>query len=128
MTENIPAQHVCSQCNNVYKSPTYLAMHIKAKHERKPDLNCDFCEFKTSSTNVLKTHKNTTHGELSFRCDLCTFQVRRTGELEKHNFSNHLCAICGFKTERRHDLIGHQQNSHKLKCSQCEFEVQQEKN
>ena len=84
MTENIPAQHVCSQCNNVYKSPTYLAMHIKAKHETKPDLNCDFCEFKTSSTNVLKTHKNTTHGELSFRCDLCTFQVRRPGELEKH--------------------------------------------
>ena len=124
MTENLPAQLVCSQCNNVYNSPTYLAMHIKTKHETKTDLKCNFCEFKTSATNVLKTHKKTTHGELVVtRCDLCTFQIRRPEEFRRHNFSNHLCAICGFKTEKRHDLIEHQQNLHKLKCSQCEFEV-----
>ena len=123
MAPNTPAQHVCSQCNNVYNSPTYLAMHVKAKHEIKPDMKCNSCEFKTSSTQALKTHKKTNHDELSFRCDLCTFQTGRHDELKRHNFSNHLCVICGFKTESRQDLIKHQQNSHKLKCNECEFEV-----
>ena len=81
MSENSLTKHVCSQCNNVYNSLTYLAMHIKAKHEVKPDLKCNFCEFKTPTTQTLKIHKKTNHSEISLKCNWCTFQTRREDDL-----------------------------------------------
>ena len=117
------AKHVCPQCNNVYNSATYFEMHIKSKHELKPDLKCDFCDFKTLSTQKLNTHKKTVHDVSSFKCNLCIFQSRSKGDLTRHTISNHLCNICDFTAEKRQDLLEHHQNIHKLKCGKCEFEV-----
>ena len=117
------AKHVCPQCNNVYNSATYLELHIKSKHELKPDLKCDFCDFKTLSTQKLNTHKKTVHNVSRFKCHLCMFQSRTKDDLTRHTISNHLCNICDFTAEKRQDLLEHHQNLHKLKCGQCELKI-----
>ena len=124
MATSSPSKHVCSQCNNVYNSLTYLEMHIKTKHEIKPDLKCNLCEFTTPSGKILNTHKRSDHNEeQNMKCEFCAYVARRQDSLKQHNLSNHFCTKCEFKSGSREDLVKHQQSSHKLKCDQCEYEA-----
>ena len=121
MATSSPSKHVCSQCNNVYNSLTYLEIHIKTKHEIKSDLKGNICEFTTPSGKILKTHKRSDHNEeQNMKCNFCAYVTKRKDSLKQHNLSNHFCTKCEFKTGSRKGLMKHQQSS---QCDLCEYEV-----
>ena len=46
----------CSECGNLFMSPSNLKQHIEFVHEGRKDYNCSECSKSFGTTNVLKRH------------------------------------------------------------------------
>lgn len=90
------------------------------KQEWKEDLNCELCEFQTSSTESLKTHKDLVHKEFSYQCDYdeCPYQFTEREHLEEHEQSHHLF-VQSFDEEQQKST----QSRIKFQCDQCEYKA-----
>ena len=120
-------KHNCTQCNNIYNSATYLEAHIEAKHERKVGQKCNICDFSTTSVLVLRDHMKINHNA-KFKCDMCGFETASKSDIDRHKKTFHLCGQCDFKSANPTDLTKHQKNSHKIRCTECDYELSTKKN
>ena len=77
-------------------------------------MECDQCEYKTSSTTFLNKHKETVHEGLhEQKCDQCEYKTSSTTLLNKHKESVH---------EGLHQQQTQEMRT-RIKCDQCEFKT-----
>ena len=63
----------------VYKY-VYIQMH-----------RCQFCDYEAKYTTTLKSHINSVHKGIIYRCDFpgCTKEMNRKGNLDVHKYNSH---------------------------------------
>ena len=70
-----PSGYDCSQCDFKTKNINLLIRHVKHQHTCRDRFLCDECDFTTNKNLKLVTHKERTHLNLSFTCEICRFPV-----------------------------------------------------
>ena len=71
----------CDECNFHTTSKEMLKTHKETFHEE----TCKQCDFRTTSKDMLKRHTETVH----YKCNKCDFQATNTDSLMKHKKSYH---------------------------------------
>ena len=57
--ENVIKQtrkHMCSQCPNIYSSPSDLKEHVAIVHTKEINVDCEYCGKEMRSREALKKH------------------------------------------------------------------------
>ena len=96
-------------------------------------LNCDDCEFKTSSISLLTKHNETIHQNPTimrtrFSCDKCGFKTTSNVVLKTHIECNHkqkeakpskrkACNICDKRFNKETNLKEHMNKQHNVKIT-----------
>lgn len=79
-----PAREQCPQCHKWYSNVKALKIHIKAFHERKQVVNCEFCGKEMASKQSLYGHIRLKHKERSHHCDFCDKSFQTPIRLKEH--------------------------------------------
>ena len=148
----------CSKCDFQASTPYKLKVHEADKHgeivncpncsyksiERNVNrhlancgpnaemLDCDQCDYKVSSANLLNRHVTESHPNTQKKkCDKCTFLAFNESLLRHHANIVHAvltkCEFCDFTSKSDMKLKVHLENCGpgvpKLQCQKCSFEV-----
>ena len=90
--------------------------------------SCDICHFTTKTSKLLKRHKDSHDGVISY-CDMCNFTSTRKSLskahiAKSHKQKSHNCEKCSFEAYSYIELNKHAQETHALvqdvkTCSEC---------
>ena len=110
-----PVPVACSVCGIVFPSQSKLRTHYDKVHNPK---QCDYCEYKTGSTNALKNHM-AKHAEPKFKCTYCGKMYKSKISLEAHERDHtgerpFVCQTCGTGFKSNSVLITHKKHVHKI--------------
>jgi hypothetical protein len=108
-------------CKRYFLEKQNLEDHVNFNH-LGIHFQCDFCDFKTSTRDLLKLHTNRMHGDSTSKdlkkeqCPECGIfvcglgsHIKQVHEKEKHQIK---CDICGFGTFALHIIRRHMYSSH----------------
>ncbi|XP_069159589.1 uncharacterized protein [Procambarus clarkii] len=121
--------NICKVCEKDCKTPYYLQLHMKTKHEGAKFL-CLECNRSFKWKQSYRKHKAIHHQDsyVKFKCTLCPRHFLTPSELQLHQIVHsserkHLCDICGnaFKNEYtrdKHIKTVHQEDREHM-CPQC---------
>ena len=118
----------CQHCGGEF-SPMQLNRHIQRKHS-VANLECEFCDYKTSVKSDLISHKGRNHDQTRHMCSECgqdysSEEGLKTHVKHKHNGITKQCDQCDYKTTgslsqlERHITIMH--TGSKFICKVCPF-------
>jgi len=79
--------HVCSICNEAFKSASSLRGHVR-RHEGRRDYKCDVCFKEYYTYSALKGHKVVHQTARNFICQICGKAFKKKKALEEHG-KNH---------------------------------------
>ena len=117
----------CPDCDKTYSVKKYLAKHMKLIHKNNGEsvkkYQCVKCEFKTSSSQLLRDHKAVKHEGVEPKCSFCDFHSRNALIVRSHISSVHkagsqaalICDECGQKENRWSDFKEHLKKNHREK-------------
>ena len=80
---------------NKHKESVHEGLHQQQTQEMRTRIKCDQCEFKTTSTIVLKTHTNIQHKSKVAAttkrkiCDICKKKFNKISTYNKHVQKEH---------------------------------------
>ena len=95
-------------------------------------IQCNNCDFKTTSRQGLKIHNSKVHSKINFQefpaaCDICEKVLQNETELKKHKKSQHTyhsvryqCNECDFLANEVETLNVHFRIKHTNKCGLCD--------
>ena len=121
-------KYKCGRCENSYKSPGVLRIHIDSFHEGLRRYECNFCEKRFTQSSHRNTHIKLKHSESSLtKCEICE-KLLDTKYIEQHNKCHmtekiYECEICnmGFSTTQTlhiHRNLAH--NDIHINCNLCD--------
>ena len=119
------------QCNGcVYIADDYkqLKAHKREEKHTPKELNCNICEYKTTTMCRLTTHKQSKHKGVTYHCDQCDYKAAWKNQLTIHKQSKHGvrydCDQCEYKATIKVHLTTHKQSQHEgviYECDQCNY-------
>ena len=124
--------HNCKDCSFQAKTRDYMRHHIKSVHDGVTTMKCDQCEFEceytVNSTRKMLIHKETMHGETSYKCDHCNYESKSKQRFMRHKQINHsrpkiVCGQCSFTTKQVTSLKYHVKSAHegfRWPCDACD--------
>ena len=127
----------CDKCPKAFNQNGHLQRHIARMHTKaNKKLNCDSCEYKTTTNQMLKLHVDAVHlGLRPYKCDVCQKVFtqpthlrthKRTHDINRLNYSCEQCdkSFSSTQSFNRHKL-SHLAPEGKpvLKCDKCGFET-----
>ena len=101
----------------MFKSQSYLKLHIKRIHIKSKTHSCEFCEKTFSLTTDLQTHVINVH-EKNYKCDQCGKAFGKSDYLKEHikgvheKIKDNICEECGIAF--RDELILHHDKYYRL--------------
>ena len=98
--------------------------------------NCEKCQYKAESNNLLKIHNKYFHMDGKFTCDICGHQESRKQSLKRHKMILHeglkySCNQCEYRSTIKQSLVQHQRSVHegiRYRCILCSYEATQKGN
>ena len=105
-----------------------LKVHKSAM--RGKEMKCDECQFKCTTSNKLKEHKEEMHKrKMNIICDFCDFQTDDESLLQMHfidahNINLYRCSSCNTILKSKDGLQNHIRMFHNSKfhqCNECDF-------
>ena len=124
--------HKCKDCSFQAKTRDYMTHHIKSVHDGVTTMKCNQCEFeceyKVNSATKMLLHKETMHGEMSYKCDHCNYESKSKQHFVRHKQINHtrpkiVCGHCSFTTKQVWFLKNHVKSAHegfRWSCDACD--------
>ncbi|XP_077284927.1 uncharacterized protein LOC143910368 isoform X2 [Arctopsyche grandis] len=135
----------CTECGKLYKSPGFLAHHIKVHHNGKSTtasrenfykasldtsnkLNkafvCTVCGKRFTQASNLEVHHRSHTGERPFQCDICFKSFTQVNNLYVHkrvhtNFREFKCQVCPMEFKLLSHLGEHMKTHSNVKQHQC---------
>ena len=83
--EEIGEQHVCNQCNKIFRSTSTLMEHA-ISHENENMFKCDLCLKAFSSSSLLQKHTKAVHSASSSHvCRVCYKKFNTMFNLKRHS-------------------------------------------
>lgn len=118
----------CNLCDFAATGQNVLISHLKAIHKSECTVQCDKCNMKFSSKQVLEKHFRKTHSEKPFKCELCSKGYSNKAILNRHSCTpsrqKTSCKICG-KVYRSLGSMAYHLLKHKgekpFACGVCGF-------
>ena len=122
--------HACEKCDYKTGLKACLNAHIRSKHEAKPLVDCETCDYK-GNRKSLAVHIESKHRSDRYKCDICNYVSTRLQYLKRHIERKHSnfvfsCDLCDYKCNSRGVLQGHKINKHSNilhPCDRCDFET-----
>ena len=114
--------HECKLCSFRDGSFVKIAKHMKDEHDITI-VGCDMCEYKSESRHHLRSHIQSVHKKLIFKCE---FDARRKSDVKNHRLIRHEglrfnCQLCLFKAISKYVLKNHVRLNHwKVVCNVCD--------
>ena len=108
-----------------------MTHHMKSVHDGVTTMKCNQCEFeceyKVNSATKMLLHKETMHGERSYKCDHCNYESKSKQHSMRHKQINHtrpkiVCGHCSFTTKQVWFLKNHVKSAHegfRWSCDAC---------
>ena len=124
--------HKCKDCSFQAKTRDYMTHHMKSVHDGVTTMKCNQCEFeceyKVNSATKMLLHKETMHGERSYKCDHCNYESKSKQHFMRHKQINHtrpkiVCGHCSFTTKQVWFLKNHVKSAHegfRWSCDACD--------
>ena len=122
----------CKYCSFQAKTRGNMKYHMKSIHDGITTINCDQCEFEfeytMNSEKKLLIHKETMHGERSYKCEHCDYESKSKQYFMRHEQVNHsrskiVCGQCSFSTKQITSLKYHVKSAHegvRWACDVCD--------
>lgn len=126
----------------IYEEPIHVTTKAKSqKLENVCNYNCDFCEYKTKSSNAMQTHMKNIHTVVAKQknvsgmrqkskknktfCDHCGkfFYCVKTHLKLSNKLDKYFCDLCAHNTHSKPSLSEHIRRKHmdaSFQCDQCE--------
>lgn len=123
----------CELCDRKFSFKSSRDRHYSVHKTGDKRVECDVCDFVTSSKQYLTTHSYSHTGERPYSCTLCDFTTITGGNLRGHMRTHtgetpYDCSLCPYKAKTS-GLISRHMLTHKiekrLKCTECEFKTDQ---
>ncbi|XP_055608744.1 zinc finger protein 761-like [Uranotaenia lowii] len=76
--------YICDECGAIFKTKTYLKLHVTNKHSRDFRFSCEFCQKAFSTRTNLDRHRRVHTGERPYPCDLCEARFKTHDGYRKH--------------------------------------------
>ncbi|XP_056631608.1 zinc finger protein 124-like [Diorhabda sublineata] len=113
----------CNICEQSFKLPNQLKLHLKSHNEDKPFV-CTECRKGFKVYGSLMHHARNHSGEKAFQCKECGKRYRQSGTLTAHmrihtGSKPYLCSICGRGFRQAPDLTYHMRTHTKEKPYMC---------
>ena len=123
----------CNQCGKVLQSVEYLQHHIRTKHEKKTDFQCEKCDNKYSSYSSLYRHNLKVHEKEEIKCETCNKTYYNRFSYQDHMNRVHQQKVekskrffeCPFCQERFPDedgLFDHKSAVHEIQDENSDFD------
>ena len=99
----------CESCGKLYPSNYALKCHVMKVHDKSVVVECDQCDYKTTSKGTLQFHISAKHDKVEFNCDLCDNKYSYLTRLKAHKKSVHegkrySCDSCSFQAAYKSDV------------------------
>ena len=119
---------------NLCRQKTKKDKDSEAKVNKNADINCDKCEYTTTSRQGLKIHNSKVHSKINVEefpalCDVCEKVLENENDLTKHKKSHHTnhsvryqCNECEYMANEVETLHVHfgRKHSNKKQCGLCD--------
>ena len=109
--------YVCKLCDKAFTVKSSLDIHERT-HAKEINLDCDFCERRMASEEILKDHIKTNHSqEKPYFCRTCDKTFKRKCERVIHErvhsgFKPYNCHFCSMKFTQSGALLKHTRRRH----------------
>lgn len=77
-------KYECKLCRLMFKSQTYLRMHVSLRHTNHNGYRCKRCTFTCNNQTYLRMHFNKHKPNILFECSVCKKKFRHKVRLEIH--------------------------------------------
>ena len=108
-----------------------IVRHVQSMHKQLKPINCEHCDFATSTKDRLDQHNEHYH-KITFKCDNCDFSSPQKCHINEHVLIIHRkkepfqCKHCDYAVMRKARLVRHVNSIHKEPCNftciKCDFE------
>lgn len=95
LTNNDP--HTCCFCRKIFNRRDHLKNHLEAVHCKTTKMSCGLCTKFFFTRDSLSKHMTGTHSEKRFACDACDFRTSFSTVLKTHKLkhaSKVECPVC----------------------------------
>ncbi|OQV16391.1 putative PR domain zinc finger protein 10 [Hypsibius exemplaris] len=123
-----PKENKCSQCRFSFKTPEFLARHIRRMHTHigsDRSFDCPSCSRKFVTQAALRSHARVHSGRQLFECPVCLLRFGSSREIQKHGDTHRVnggfsCRVCQNVYPEFHILKRHLRTEHVNKRYTCD--------
>lgn len=131
-TETQAGKFKCHECVRYFATKRLRDEHARRHVSFLQTLNCEFCDFKSSTKSGMRKHHSYRHSvERPFNCQFCDLRFKSRYDLRKHLYvhdedQRFKCPDCDFSCRTSESLQNHTRTYHEKEMSamlfQCHIE------